>query len=65
MEVEFHATPKRKKTNVSVGFLPRKADGSYDQEGDHGLHERDAEAFRKVWAALKEFGDYLRTVGEI
>ena len=66
MDVELFVTPRLKSPRVTLGFVPRKADGSYDQDVD-GIHNDDLESpeFKALDQALREFAKYLHRVGEI
>jgi hypothetical protein len=66
MDVELYVTPKAKSPRVTLGFVPRKADGSFDQDID-GIDMQDLESpeFKAMDRALREFASYLHRVGEI
>jgi hypothetical protein len=60
IDVELYLRGKRKKVSASTTFVRPETDPDHD-----GLRRDDEEAFDKVAKAINEFGEYLKSVGEL
>ena len=60
MDFELYLRGKRKKGSIITTFVRPETDPDHD-----GLRNEDQIAFDKVYSAVKEFGNYLKSVGEL
>jgi len=60
MDFELYLRGKRKKVSVNASFVRPETDPDHD-----GLRPEDDKQYEKVAQAVREFGEYLKSVGEL